>query len=632
MEVSLNHAVKRMYKDVSLNTVLSEAVANSLDANSKKIDIIINASQFTSQKKTIAGNISITVSDDGIGFDNNGIKKFTTLYLADDKHKGMGRLSYLRLFSDVCVETTNLNNKNYKFKFDEHLTKDSILNSLDHTNTQQIASGTKIILKKASQNIKISDLDVNKIKKDILFNFLGQFLFKKENKDDFEINIHKTISFPEEQGVPDYIDSSSLSLKDIYPFEKTSLKIDTITYDCYYYFEKSLEEYNFIAINIDGRAMPIQSLCKGKIGNQRIIFIVNNIQGVESDLTRQKIEISDSDFNKISKAIYSKLDSVVMRSRSVEFSKLKSSNISFVLNRRPYLLNFVDRDKLGFSSAADVEKTAEDEFNKAKRDFFNTSVTNEKEFNKSFNIASAILSEYMISRFHVLDNLKGLSEQDKECVIHDLLLPRKKIKGNSGELSISQNNLWVINESFMSYYYVFSDIEIKQFIAKINSCLGKDVLPVFYPESEALSRPDFAIVMSDRPEKDNITGVIIEIKKRNTDRKDIIDLMDELQRRANAIHDNCKNIRRCWYFGIADLKNVTKRDFIDKGYIQLYSLDDCFYKSHSIVDINTGQPSGVADLYIMSYDAVIKDAESRLSTFRNILIEAFNNSLNENKS
>lgn len=105
--------------------------------------------------------------------------------------------------------------------------------------------------------------------------------------------------------------------------------------------------------------------------------------------------------------------------------------------------------------------------------------------------------------------------------------------------------------------------------------------------------------------------------------------MDELQRRANAIHDNCPNIKRCWYFGIADLKKVTKRDFIDKGYIQLYSLDDCFYKSHSIVDPNSGLPSGVADLYIMSYDAVIKDAESRMSTFRNILIEAFNNSIND---
>lgn len=36
MEVSLNHAVKRMYKDVNLNTVLFEAIANSFDADSKK--------------------------------------------------------------------------------------------------------------------------------------------------------------------------------------------------------------------------------------------------------------------------------------------------------------------------------------------------------------------------------------------------------------------------------------------------------------------------------------------------------------------------------------------------------------------------------------------------------------------
>lgn len=63
------------------------------------------------KNKKIAGDLSITISDNGRGFDNNSIKKFTTLYLADESHKGMGRLSYLRLFNDVNVETTNLDNK-----------------------------------------------------------------------------------------------------------------------------------------------------------------------------------------------------------------------------------------------------------------------------------------------------------------------------------------------------------------------------------------------------------------------------------------------------------------------------------------------------------------------------------------
>ena len=118
----------------------------------------------------------------------------------------------------------------------------------------------------------------------------------------------------------------------------------------------------------------------------------------------------------------------------------------------------------------------------------------------------------------------------------------------------------------------------------------------------------------------------IELKRRGKGKFYLSSIEDELMERANTLQDQCSKLRRAWYYGIMDFMEcgLEERDLRSRGFIPLFSSGHCYYKSIQLFGKdNQSKQVGILDFYLMDYTAVITDAESRLSTFRNVLQNAF---------
>ena len=91
-------------------------------------------------------------------------------------------------------------------------------------------------------------------------------------------------------------------------------------------------------------------------------------------------------------------------------------------------------------------------------------------------------------------------------------------------------------------------------------------------------------------------------------------------------------IQIIWFYGIVDFDNEFTRSLKEEQYLEVFSSDKYYYKELSIIpdyDESKLIPIGVN---LLSMDAVLKDAETRNSTFLNILREGLKANSAECKS
>lgn len=126
-------------KKTSIYTPIIEAIVNSLDsiseANPKEGEIVIT---FYRSKQKALGNInddenqpfdSVTITDNGIGFNDRNLESFNTIYTEKkirEGGKGFGRLVFLKYFDDVRIESVykekgHLYQRKFKFAKDSSI-------------------------------------------------------------------------------------------------------------------------------------------------------------------------------------------------------------------------------------------------------------------------------------------------------------------------------------------------------------------------------------------------------------------------------------------------------------------------------------------------------------------------------
>jgi anti-sigma regulatory factor (Ser/Thr protein kinase) len=102
MNLETTYALKLFFPNPAFIQIYFEAIANALDAKAKRIDILIS----TDGDIRKPSNLTITISDDGVGFTPDRFEKFREIKEPTDPyHKGMGRLVYLRYFSAIEVDS-----------------------------------------------------------------------------------------------------------------------------------------------------------------------------------------------------------------------------------------------------------------------------------------------------------------------------------------------------------------------------------------------------------------------------------------------------------------------------------------------------------------------------------------------
>lgn len=616
MEIEVKKATQIFFPNASFEMIYLEAFANALDAGADEFKIDINVNGTNPDD---LNSLTIKLWDNGVGFDDTRFNKFSKLLSVEDKaHKGLGRLVYLCYFDKVKIESNYSEKKHRSFIFHENFNKESKVSETDDNQTwseltMQGFNGQRL---KRNENIRVGF-----IKRILLEHFYIKFYNAKNNGKEIKVSIKSTIGGKEE--------SETISGDDLPQFN--SFVVDNATTDLFdsivvYYNITKIQDLSrkpiFItALSIDDRSMQIDIIAdENKSSSYNMIFILKSesLQGT-TDESRQNIKIEEGRLNTLKQVFRDSFRTIVRR----ELPQIAEANDKLIHNmedRYPHLSGLIDKDCVGYLSTVDVVKKAQERFLKEERELLGAKELTDEQYQKSLEFSSRSLALYIVYRQKLIEKLGSLTKDTLETDLHSMISKRyQRFSGEETEKDVYLNNLWVIDDKFMSYDYVLSEKNIS------------DVLRVIDPDysgEENKDRPDIAIFFSTDPcvGNERFDIVIVELKRLGLkpDMNSIVEY--QLDKRTIQLsqyyHDR---IQRIWYYGIVEMNDEYRLHLANNGYNPLFSHGDIWYRQKEIKATLNAINVVIQNSYIMDFKALVEDAQSRNSTFLKILKEKFDN-------
>ena len=130
----------------------------------------------------------------------------------------------------------------------------------------------------------------------------------------------------------------------------------------------------------------------------------------------------------------------------------------------------MSNDAIGILDTKEEIKNAQRQFNNDRNECLelidNEKVLDTKEKDKLGEAIHLTFAEYMWLRHSILQEIQNLlqNKEQNEAKIHNLILPKGKKLNDDTDLieNLYHNNLWLIDDRFMSYRYAFSDKKINE--------------------------------------------------------------------------------------------------------------------------------------------------------------------------
>jgi uncharacterized protein (UPF0332 family) len=609
MRVKLNRAVKVFFGNSSLEMVYFEAIANALDAGATKIDIAISIQDY-SRPETLV----LTIKDNGVGFTDERFGKFSNLFdVEDSKHKGLGRLIYLCYFEKTLI-TSNYNDYFCRmFEFSDTFNEESNVTK----NNNKSSSGTTLsmsgyILRKIAKN---DYLQPQYLKNSILNKFYSRLYKLKQSETKIEISISLTI---------DKISATATLTTEEIPnltLVKVEHSLDFFSnVELFYHIEETPMQISSVitAISVDDRTYPIDIIAQENmpIGYQMVFLLFSDYFNGKVDASRETSSIPELEQVKklfrdnITKIINEELPQITQRNQEKE---------QRLINLFPHLNGYFEVETIGYTSQEDILKKAQEKFFRAQRDILRVSHLTDEQLEQSLEMASRTLTEYILFRQNLINKLKTVNRKDRESVIHKLIIPmREQFEKANFENDLYRNNVWVLDDKYMTYDTILSDTEMSEVIKVITE--GEII-------EEDNDRPDIAMIFSGNPCDENkskkVDVVIVELKRKglSVENNSIVEI--QLEKRARKLLQFYKNkIQQIWFYGIVEF-NEDYELHLEADYHRLYSNGKIYYRNKEIVLQTNPRISIPVGVFIMDFDAVINDADARNSTFLNIIKSKF---------
>ena len=178
---------------------------------------------------------------------------------------------------------------------------------------------------------------------------------------------------------------------------------------------------------------------------------------------------------------------------------------------------------------------------------------------------------------------------------------------------IYRNNVWVLDDKFMTYRTVLSEAEMTKVF---------EVLTDGEENEKDNDRPDITIFFSSNPINCNekFDVVIVELKRigLQADKNSIVEF--QLDKRTQQLAKYYKNrIQRMWFYGIVDMDDDYRLHLENNQYVPLFSQGNIYYRSKTIKASLDSDIKVIQNSYIMDITALVEDANHRNSTFLKIL-------------
>ena len=629
MEIGISEAIQHFFSTPSFDLIYSEALANALDAGARNIDIFISLYSF-SQPKTL----EITIKDDGEGFTDKNFFKFSKLLTkSDNSHKGLGRLIYLKYFNKVMIESVFDKKTKRTFVFDNDFQQESAIEKLD----RDVKSYSKLTFKTFSNKQLNSYENVNAIdiKHTLLKQFLPRFYALKRQGISFCITIDTDVteSNPSKKFYSNKQIITENDLPELIEKEIKNVHLDLFndSFKLLYTVSKDYHKNLVTAICVDERAIEIPLLKTEKIPEDitGIFLLSSNFLDSKIDDSRQELQLNP-DERKIIEDLFAENVSEILCDAFPEIPEQNKKVSKKLLSRYPHLDGYFSKKSICLIDENKSLEDAQNKFFKEQKEILGASKLNDDLYNRSFNHATRVLTEYILYRNIIIDRLKDITGDEKEAKIHNLIVPMQNtFSAKSFINDIYNNNAWILDDKYMGYQSILSDENIEKLIKEISSKEEKS--------SDDL-RPDLALVFSDDIEKTDhpVDVVIVELKKKGLGYLDNRRVIDQLKQRARRLLGFYPGrIQRMWFFGIVEFDKELKIE-MSEDWNQIYSSGEAFYKpmelSPADKDMNKiGNKKYPVSLTLMSFDAFWKDAKTRNETFLRILRESIRKYVEDNK-
>jgi hypothetical protein len=217
------------------------------------------------------------------------------------------------------------------------------------------------------------------------------------------------------------------------------------------------------------------------------------------------------------------------------------------------------------------------------------------------HLASEDLARYIVHRALVIDSLANMPPESAEDAIHNAILPKR-----SDGSEIRENNVWLVDDKFLSYSSIYSDLALASIIQEVGNSV----------ESKQQRRPDVAAFFSKDSENYPNKLVIIEFKKPGADIFDNNKALMQCRLYASELADRIPTVREVFAFSIVEIDNEFYRDMKQTGFKDVFSLTERVVYNDFSIGSNNEIP---LHLYAMPASALIKDARARNRVFEEVL-------------
>lgn len=614
MDVNVKRAVKMFFSKSSFEMIYFEAFANALDADATEFNIKINLPEPGDWL-----NMTLEISDNGVGFTNERFNKFNKLLDVEERtHKGLGRLVYLCYFDKVKIESDFGEGKHRSFIFtDEFHGK----NEVRQTDTR--STGTRLFFSGfyGEKIGKVDYLNPKYIRKVLLENFYMRFYKAKKDNKPIQVNISLVVNG---EPLTTIIDESSIPE---FKYKELSKRIDFFqSIYLYYYIEKegNNDQQVITALAVDDRTHKVSIIADENmpVGYKMIFLLMSETFQGNIDEARLNLTIEEPKLKEIKKIFRDAIAEVV----NTEFPEIAESNARKKSNLErmyPHLSGYFEYGDIGYSSQVDVLKKAQDQYFQEQREILGATELSDEQFEKSLNLSARALAEYILFRQNVIKKLKAIDEKNLEEDIHNLLAP-KGSEFREGELmkDLYSNNVWVLDEKFMSYCTVLSEPEMKKVI---------DVLTEGETKDDDDDRPDIVLFFSGDPTQEGkkVDVVVVELKRLGikAEQNSIVEFQLDTRTQRLAEYFG-RRIQRMWFYGVVDFDERYETHLVNNDYNPLYSNGSVYFRSKIVYTDKTKTFGVIQNSYIMDFKALVEDASSRNETFLKILQRHFNTNAN----
>ena len=588
MKTDLTNAIKK-YKKTSIYNAINEALVNSIQAGATKIRVNIKSScEMLDGSRSVS---EVSIEDNGDGFNKENRKSFLT-YLSSYKQKeygcqGMGRLSYLKSFKEVSVSSKQ-NKELVEFDFttelnDEILEPKPIEENIKKTiiNLREPKDSTVYNLDKAYQEI---------------YNHMYPFIFLCEKECEIVINDDKKITRDDLENIEE--------LK-VLVTKKINDQEDSAIFTLWYRFNESEKAVldDFLCDN----NRPMKRFSKGPLKiklNKKEGYHITLL--IESDWInkRHDIEIEEEEEESKQESIFiewsdvgKEMEKAVNKLLNEKFPELATENakkIKDLKEKYPHYADYIENSSVGF---VDEKQILDNAYKKAR--------VEEQKLDKNASIediqkcVSNDLIRYILHRQEIINKLQSLENTKIEKEVHNLFLEQGLEGTEERQVPLDKNNLWLLDDKFMSYSYIASEKTMHKFLENIS-----------LEKNDVDDRMDI-VLYSNSEEKKKV--VILEMKKLTANYKENGTGINQLFNYSVQLYN--AGIKELYLYLIAEIDDKFRIQLTSKeGFKKVFSQEGEIYQN-SYNDFN-------AYIQIISPNAIIADANARNKTFLDIIIKS----------